>query len=327
MPFTPPLLHLLTPEGWSDYELIDSGDFAKLERFGPHLLARPEPQALWRPALPPDEWRHRAGATFTKAPGGSAASDKGQWQLQRGMPEQWHVRYQLPASNGAPSPELRFRLGLSAFKHVGLFPEQEANWRWLYAQTRRLQEAASNQQPKTSNQKPENKAAPKVLNLFAYTGAASVALRAAGAEVTHLDAVRQVNFWARENMEASGQHDIRWIVDDALAFARREVRRGNKYQGIALDPPAYGRGPNGEKWLLEEHLPELLHLCAELLDREQPHFFLLNLYSLGFSALILDSLGHDLFGAVPNREIGELYLPDQAGRTLPLGTFYRFGVV
>lgn len=300
---SPPALALLTPTDWPQYALLDSGNYAKLEQFGAHVVARPEPQALWAPALPQSEWDRLAGATFTKAPG---SSEKGQWQLKRGTPEQWWLDYQLPERG----PALRFRLGLSSFKHVGLFPEQEVNWRWLYARCRELTTAAA--------------PPPKVLNLFAYTGAASVAMRAAGADVTHLDAVRQVNFWARENMEASNVDGIRWLVDDALGFLRRQARRGTRYQGIALDPPAYGRGPNGEKWVLEDHLYELLTLARELLDTSQPHFFLLNLYSLGFSALILDSLGRDLFGPVPNAEVGELYLPDQAGRTLPLGTFYRF---
>jgi 23S rRNA (cytosine1962-C5)-methyltransferase len=307
-----PALSLLTPAGFPDYELLDSGHFAKLERFGQHVVARPEPQALWSPALSTAEWDRRAGATFTRAAGGAAAGEKGNWNLKAGMPEQWWLRYRLPELAGQPGPELRFRLGLSSFKHVGLFPEQEVNWRWLYARCRALGQGARAVE------------APKVLNLFAYTGAASLAMRAAGADVAHLDAVRQVNFWGRENMEASGIDGIRWLVDDALGFVRRQARRGTRYQGIALDPPAYGRGPDGEKWVLEDHLLELMTLSRELLDRDRPHFFLLNLYSLGFSGLILDSLGQDLFGAVPNREVGELYLPDGAGRTLPLGTFWRF---
>lgn len=302
-----PSLLLHTPQAWPGYALLDAGDGAKLERFGAHVVARPEPQALWRPALSAREWEQLAGATFTRAAG--EKGEKGQWRTRPQMPEQWWLDYQLPDSG----PTLRFRLGLSAFKHVGLFPEQEVNWRWLYQQGRQLVRATKPGEPP-----------PKVLNLFAYTGGATLALRAAGLDVAHLDAVRQVNFWARDNMEASGLDGVRWLVDDALAFCRRQVRKGTRYQGIALDPPAYGRGPDGEKWLLEEHLPELLALCHELLDRDRPHFFLLNLYSLGFSALILDSLGRDLFGAVPTRELGELYVPDQAGRALPLGTFYRF---
>ncbi len=306
-----PALSLLTPADFPDYELLDSGHFAKLERFGAHIVARPEPQALWAPALPPTEWDQRAGATFTRAAGGGGGGgDKGQWKIRAGMPEQWWMQYHLPPTGPAPGPTLRFRLGLSSFKHVGLFPEQEVNWRWLYARCRALTAAGG--------------APPKVLNLFAYTGAASLAMRAAGADVAHLDAVRQVNFWGAENQKASDLDGIRWLVDDALGFVRRQARRGTRYQGIALDPPAYGRGPDGEKWVLEDHLFELLTLSKELLDDSQPHFYLLNLYSLGFSGLILDSLGRDIFGPVPNTECGELYLPDGAGRRLPLGTFWRF---
>ena len=280
------------------------------------MVARPEPQALWAPSLSATEWDRRAGATFTRAGGGAggSAGEKGQWKIKDGMPEQWWMEYRLPEPNGAPGPPLRFRLGLSSFKHVGLFPEQEVNWRWLYARCRALAQPAGHSKPES----------PKVLNLFAYTGAASLAMRAAGADVAHLDSVRQVNFWGAENQKASNLDGIRWLVDDALGFVRRQARRGTRYQGIELDPPAYGRGPDGEKWVLEDHLYELLTLTKELLEPEKPHFFLLNLYSLGFSGLILDSLGRDLFGPVPNREAGELYLPDGAGRTLPLGTFWRF---
>ncbi len=313
-PLSVPTLRLLTPAGFPAYELLDSGHFAKLERFGEQVVARPEPQALWAPALPPSEWDRRADATFTRATGGAAGPEKGQWQRKAGTPDQWWLEYQLPDGG----PPLRFRLGLSAFKHVGLFPEQEVNWRWLYARCRAL---AQPQHPTLNTQ---HLTSPKVLNLFAYTGAASLAMRAAGADVVHLDAVRQVNFWAAENQKASDLDGIRWLVDDALGFVRRQARRGTRYQGIVLDPPAYGRGPDGEKWVLEDHLFELLTLTRELLDDSQSHFFLLNLYSLGFSGLILDSLGRDLFGAVPNAEAGELYLPDGAGRTLPLGTFWRF---
>jgi 23S rRNA (cytosine1962-C5)-methyltransferase len=162
-----------------------------------------------------------------------------------------------------------------------------------------------------------------VLNLFAYTGGASLAAKRAGADVVHVDSVKQVVSWARENMEASGLDNIRWIVDDALKFVKREVKRGNKYQGLILDPPAYGRGPDGEKWLLEENINELLKLCSQLLDKEQ-HFFILNLYSLGFSALIVDNLIEGNFGRMQHPEYGELYLADQFNKRLPLGVFYRF---
>lgn len=289
----------LTVENWADYELIDAGNFEKLERFGAYILARPEPQAIWDKHLPESEWQRQAQAVFKKEKG---SSEKGQWQLKKGMPEQWFVDYQYQGM------QLRFRLGLSSFKHVGLFPEQEPNWKFIYEQARQLRSPQ-----------------PRILNMFAYTGAASLAAKAAGAEVTHLDSVKVVNYWARENMEASNLDQIRWIVEDAMKFARREVKRGNTYQGLILDPPAYGRGPNGEKWQLEDELNELTKLCGQLLDPTD-HLFLINLYSLGFSALILDNLIQENLSPAPGglRELGELYLLDQGKRKLPLGTFYRF---
>ena len=289
----------LTVQNWADYELIDSGNFEKLERFGKYVLARPEPQAIWHKSLPESEWNQRAQAVFKKEKG---SSEKGQWLLKKGMPEQWFIQYQYQ------NLQLRFRLGLSSFKHVGIFPEQAANWQFIYNHTQHLKNQS-----------------PKILNMFAYTGAASLAARAAGAEVTHLDAVKAVNYWARENMEASNLQDIRWLVEDAMKFARREVKRGNKYQGLILDPPAYGRGPNGEKWQLEDELNELMQLCGQLLDPND-HFFLINLYSLGFSAFILENLVRQHFALNANslQELGELYLEDNSQHKLPLGTFYRF---
>ncbi|RPD49953.1 oxidoreductase [Hymenobacter sediminis] len=290
----------LTTSPWADYELIDAGNFEKLERFGKHILSRPEPQAIWDPHLPASEWQ-RANAIFTREKG---SQERGQWKIKPGTPEQWVIGYERP-----DGLKLRFRLGMSSFKHVGLFPEQDPNWQFIYNQTRQRRATQ-----------------PRVLNLFAYTGAATLAARAAGADVTHLDSVKQVNFWARDNMEASGLDGVRWLVEDAMKYVRREVKRGSKYQGLILDPPAYGRGPNGEKWQLEDELNEMLKLCKELLDPED-HFFLINLYSLGFSALILENLVHEIFPqARQSREIGEIYLHDKAARKLPLGTFCRFAV-
>lgn len=292
----------LTVQNWVDYELLDSGNFEKLERFGDYILARPEPQAIWNKHLSESEWSRLAHATFRKEKG---SSEKGQWALKKGMPEQWFITYQ------SGDLKLRFRLGLSSFKHVGIFPEQDPNWQFIFEHTRQLKT------PK-----------PKILNMFAYTGGASLAARAAGADVTHLDSVKVVNYWARENMEASNLDNIRWLVEDAMKYARREVKRGNKYQGLILDPPAYGRGPNGEKWQLEDELNEMIALCQELLDPED-HLFLINLYSLGFSAFILENLIHQNFSFKPDafREFGEIYLQDQGQRKLPLGTFYRFSSV
>lgn len=291
---------LLTPTDWKDYELIDSGNYKKLERFGKFILSRPEPQAVWNPDLSESEWDKRANAVFKKEKSESLAGDKGEWILKKGMPGQWFIDY---SKNNL---ELKFRLGLSSFKHVGIFPEQASNWDYIFDKTTQL--------PIQSK---------KVLNLFAYTGAASLGAKAAGADVTHVDSVKQVISWSRENMEASHQKDIRWVVEDALKFVKREVKRNNTYNGIILDPPAYGRGPDGEKWIIEEHLNEMMHHCKALLDPKN-HFFILNLYSIGFSSLVQETLVKSIFGKVSNPEMGELYLQDGFDKKLPLGTFYRF---
>ena len=291
---------ILTPRHWADYELIDSGGFEKLERFGGYTLRRPEPQAIWLKSLPETEWRRLADCTFRRQ---AHADERGEWQCRAGLPEAWFVGYRYKEMS------LRMRLGLTAFKHVGLFPEQAENWNFIYDSTRRI--AA------------ETGSAPQVLNLFAYTGGASLAVRAAGAAVTHVDSVKQVVGWARENMEASGLEDIRWIVDDAMKFVQREVRRGQRYEGIILDPPAYGRGPNGEKWVLEEQFSELLGLCAQLLA-PGASFLVLNLYSMGFSSLLAKGAVNQRFGNAREEQFGELCFSDRAGKMLPLGVFYRF---
>lgn len=293
-------MQIITPKDFKDYELLDTGNFEKLERFGKYILARPEPQAIWDKNLSEDEWDKLANATFRRTKGSDSNGEKGEWSLRKGMPDQWWVAYDYQKM------KLRFRLGLTAFKHVGIFPEQAENWNYIFDAVK--------------NSKID---APKVLNLFAYTGGASIAARSAGADVTHVDAVKQVVSWSRENMEVSGLTDIRWVVEDALKFVKREVKRGKKYHGIILDPPAYGRGPEGEKWTLEENLNDLMKLCAELLEKEN-NFFVLNLYSMGYSALIAENLVNNYFPNNENRELGEIYLPDNAQRKLPLGVYLRF---
>jgi 23S rRNA (cytosine1962-C5)-methyltransferase len=290
-------MQLLTPQHWKAYRLIDSGNFEKLEKFGDFTLSRPEPQAVWDKSLPQNEWDKMASAFFRKEKNNP---EKGQWELKKGMPERWLMDYKQSQLN------LTFKLALSSFKHVGIFPEQATNWDFIYEKTKGFT------QPQ-----------PRVLNLFAYTGGASLAAKAAGADVVHVDSVKQVVSWSRENMEASKLDNIRWVVEDALKYVKREVKRGSVYQGLILDPPAYGRGPDGEKWVLEENINELLKLCSQLLDKRQ-HFFIINLYSLGFSALIVDNLVKSIFGKVDNPEWGELYLADQYEKKLPLGVFYRF---
>lgn len=293
---------LLEPLSWKDYELIDSGNFEKLERFGNYVVARPEPQAVWEKSLTDTEWERMANAYFKrdKASQKSGTDERGTWIKKKGMPEQWVVGYSYH------NMELKMRLGLTAFKHVGLFPEQGANWNYINDTIRRMKTAT-----------------PKVLNLFAYTGGASIAAKAAGADVTHVDSIKQVVTWSRENMELSKLNNIRWIVDDAMKFVRREVKRGNKYNGIILDPPAYGRGPDGERWILEDGILELIHACRDLLD-PQEGFLVLNLYSMGFSALIGETLIKQTFGSKINLEVGELYLNDRFDKKLPLGVFSRF---
>ena len=304
----------LTPD-FADYELIDTGDFEKLERFGRYVTRRPEPQAIWRRTLPEEEWR-RADASFLRD---ARNDERGEWRLAPKMPDRWTVAYAYR------SMRLRMRLALTSFKHVGIFPEQAANWNFIYDNVTRLSGSAAadpaHRHAPSGGFVPT--AAPRVLNLFAYTGGATLAARAAGAEVTHVDSVRPVVTWARENMELSGLDGVRWIVEDALKFVRREVRRGNRYAGIILDPPAYGRGANGEKWVLEENIGEMLDCCARLLE-PRGAFLVLNLYSMGLSSTLARTAVRQAFGAPAEEQWGELCFTDRAGKELPLGTYYRF---
>ena len=298
-------------KSWKDYELVDSGSFEKLERFGSYYLARPEPKALWDKTLPESEWqrlthtRFNPGAGFGKA----GKEDSGTWNRLRKMDDQWYISYK--GLQGGP--DFRLRLGLTSFKHVGVFPEQAPNWEFIYRNSRELVLKARN----------EGAPVPKVLNLFAYTGAASLAARAAGADVTHLDSVRQVVTWARGNMENSAMDNIRWVVEDALKFARREARRGNLYQGIILDPPAYGHGPDGEKWKLDECLFDMLRQVSSILAPKDS-FLVLNLYSNGYSAVLGETLVRQAFGGSGMQtESGELVLEDRFGKKLPLSVVVR----
>lgn len=293
---------LLEPQHWTDYELIDSGNYEKLERFGKYILARPEPQAVWQKSLPEKEWEDMADAIFRREKGKSSqdGNERGEWIQKKGMPDQWFINYDYKDMH------LKFRLGLTSFKHVGIFPEQAENWNFIYDTIKSFDISE-----------------PKVLNLFAYTGGASIAAKSAGADVTHVDSVKQVITWSRENMEASNLHNIRWIVEDALKFCRREVKRGKKYNGIILDPPAYGRGPDGERWILEENIAELMSICHELLENENS-FLILNLYSMGFSPVIAENLIKNYFPDVKSYQYGELLIPEKSGKRLPLSIFIRF---
>lgn len=286
---------LLNPQNFTDYQLIDSGNFEKLERFGKYITIRPEPQALWSKVLSEKDWEKQAHVRFV-----SKSSSSGNWIKMKEMPDRWTISY-----HGEHS-KLTLRLALTSFKHVGVFPEQAVNWEYI---------ASSLKAVKTSN--------PKFLNLFAYTGAASLAARSVGAEVTHVDSIKQVVSWANENQKLSNQDNIRWVVEDAMKFVKREMRRGNTYNGIIMDPPAYGHGAKGESWKLEKQLNELVNDVLLLLHPEE-HFLLLNTYSLGFSSLIINNLFSKSTHKNSKLEIGELYLPSQTNQKLPLGVFGRY---
>lgn len=280
--------------GWDDYALIDSGNGRKLERYGPYKVVRPEPQCLWTPRLPASAW-DAADAVFDP----SDEEDAGRWRF-RGQPrESWPLGW----------GDVRFHGRFTAFRHLAFFPEQAANWSWLDSQVR----AAGGQ--------------PRVLNLFGYTGVASLVMAAAGAAVTHVDASKKAVAWARENAELSRLADrpIRWITEDARKYVQREVRRGSKYEGIILDPPKYGRGPGGEVWRLFEDLPELAGLCAELLS-DSAQFLLLNAYAERISGAALSGL---LAEKLSNRggriEWGELALVEERGdRAIGMSFYARW---
>ena len=312
-------MQLLTPTHFTDYELLDCGDFEKLERFGKYITIRPEPQAVWPKIYSTAEWEKQAHVKFIPR-----SSSNGDWKKLKQMPEQWEVRYsvgqgteggvtrgkdqetrnekQETRSKSEDANELVFRLGLTAFKHVGIFPEQAVNWDKIYNFLHTKEKA-------------------KFLNLFAYTGGASLAAKAAGADVTHVDSIKQVVTWANENMQKSKLDNIRWLVDDALKFVKKEQRRGNLYQGIILDPPAFGHGPAGEKWQLEDNIAEMMDNVLQLLDPKE-HLLILNAYSLGFSALVPENLLKPY--SLKNKSqlsIGELYLEAKSGVKLPLGVW------
>lgn len=290
------------PEHWSDYELIDSGNFEKLERFGDYTTIRPEPQAIWNKNLTDAAWKEKAHVKFVPL-----SSSNGSWEFLKQMPENWEIGYQHQGL------DLSFNLALTKFKHVGIFPEQSVNWDFIFEKTAAIKEKIAE--------------APKVLNLFAYTGGSSLAARAAGAEVYHVDSIKQVVSWANRNMVSSGLKDIRWVVEDAVKFVKREIKRGKVYQGIILDPPAYGHGTDGEKWKLEEQINEMIFDVLCLLDKEH-HFFLLNTYSLGFSSLIIENLMKNNLVKTKFENIaaeyGEIFIPSATQQKLPLGVYCRF---
>ncbi|HZY78160.1 MAG TPA: class I SAM-dependent methyltransferase [Cyclobacteriaceae bacterium] len=295
-------MQILFPTYWKDYELIDSGNFEKLERFGQYLLIRPEPQAIWQPAMDRTEWLKRAHANFDREQKDKFRfSDdvKGGWNITKQMSENWEVNYQYNCLN------INLRLGLTSFGHVGIFPEQGENWNFIHDTLREL-----------------NVPKPKVLNLFAYTGAASIVAAKSGATVTHCDASRPGLNWANQNMQLNGLDGIRWVHEDALKFIRRESKRGNKYNGIIMDPPPYGRGPDGEKWTLQEKLDEIVGLAQTILE-PGAGFFILSMYAAGLSGMVGLNVVKTHFHEV-DMQWGEFALKSYNSRNLPMGTFVRF---
>ncbi len=284
-------MEIICPKYWKDYELIDSGNFKKLERFGEYVIIRPEPQALWNASLSESEWKEMATVEYIPT-----SANAGKWKKYSSIPDNWTISYPLDKEN------LCLKLSLTSFKHVGVFPEQAANWEFIYKQTKKIPNAT-------------------VLNLFAYSGAASIVAAKANAVVVHVDSIKQIVNWAAYNASLNQLSTIRWIIDDATKFVKREVRRERKYHGIILDPPAFGHGPNGEDWKLERDINEMMKLLVKL--RHHDSFFLvLNVYSLGLSALVLENLINYHF---PNEsyQFGELYIPDKFGKKLPLGVFIQ----
>lgn len=300
--------NILSISNSSDYELLDSGEGEKLERFGSVVLSRPDPQALWSKRLTASEWK-KADGSFSREESG------GKWSLKSHVVSKW------PISFGG----LKFWIKPTAFKHTGLFPEQEVNWKWM---EKHIKE-------KVKGQKEEI----EVLNLFGYTGGATLACAKVGAKVVHIDSSKAAVNWARENAEASDLKDapIRWIVEDARVFVEREIKRGRKYQGIIMDPPAFGHGPTSELWRIEEHFLPLVKNCFKLLA-DKPLFFLINGYSAGYSAVAYENVLLELkekFGG--EIEIGELTIEEanaplskeakkqeSQARLLPAGIFARW---
>ena len=279
-------------DGWKDYELLDCGGGEKLERWGDQILVRPDPQVIWNTPKDLPGWRKMNGHYYRSSKGG------GEWEFFN-LPKQWEIAYK----------DLRFNLKPFSFKHTGLFPEQAVNWDWF-------------------SDKIKNAGRPvKVLNLFAYTGGATLAAAAAGAAVTHVDASKGMVNWAKENAKSSGLEaaPIRWLVDDCMKFVEREIRRGNHYDGIIMDPPSYGRGPKGEIWKIEDSIYDFIKLCTQILS-DTPLFFLVNSYTTGLAPAVLTyMLSTELkrFGGhVDSQEIG---LPvTKTGLVLPCGASGRW---
>lgn len=296
---------ILVTSNEQDYELIDSGNGKKLERYGSVLMSRPDPQAMWQPLQDRNVW-NTANAVF----------------MREGKTTKWHNDKTVPASWSLPFGGLVFEIRPTSFKHTGLFPEHRENWKWMQQILTRSADAAHPLHYRGEGP------APKVLNLFGYTGGASLACAQTGAEVVHVDGSKMAITWAKKNQELSGLNDasIRWILDDAILFLKREIKRGNTYDGIVMDPPAFGRGPKGEVWKIEEQFEELMSLCKQVLA-DKPLFFLINGYASGYSPIAYQNNLLELVtkygGSI---ETGELAIEETGTkRLLPCGIFARWG--
>ncbi|MDY6362012.1 MAG: class I SAM-dependent methyltransferase [Lachnospiraceae bacterium] len=285
---------------WNDYEVIDCSKGEKLERWGDYLLVRPDPQVIWDTPKKEKGWRKMNGHYHRSSKGG------GEWEFFQ-LPKEWTIQYSLPINK-----KLTFHLKPFSFKHTGLFPEQAANWNWF---SQLIADAVSKGRPV------------KVLNLFAYTGGATLAAAAAGASVTHVDASKGMVTWAKENAISSGLKDapIRWLVDDCVKFVEREIRRGNHYDAIIMDPPSYGRGPKGEIWKIEESVYPLIQLCSQILT-DNPLFFLINSYTTGLQPAVLSYMISTVLGTANGTvTASEIGLPVSSnGLVLPCGASGRY---
>ncbi len=286
-------MQILATTGWENYELLDSGNGYRLEKFGNFTLQRPDPQIIWKKKLSQAEW-DKADAVFKRV-----TEDKGQWIRKTSLPDKWLIKYN----------NLNFFVKMSPFKHTGVFPEQHLQWDFITEKIKKAQRATS------------------VLNLFAYTGIASLAAAAAGAKVTHVDASKPTIAWARENQEASNllEKQIRWILDDAVKFTQREIKRGVKYDGIILDPPVFGHGPDGRVWKFNVDFPKLMELVRQVLSNT-PLFVIVNAYAISSSSLMLQNVLEDYLGDLGGTiTAGELVLQEkQNKRLLSTGIFARF---
>lgn len=285
---------------WNDYEVIDCSKGEKLERWGDYLLVRPDPQVIWDTPKKEKGWRKMNGHYHRSSKGG------GEWEFFQ-LPKEWTIQYSLPINK-----KLTFHLKPFSFKHTGLFPEQAANWNWF---SQLIADAFSKGRQV------------KVLNLFAYTGGATLAAAAAGASVTHVDASKGMVTWAKENAISSGLKDapIRWLVDDCVKFVEREIRRGNHYDAIIMDPPSYGRGPKGEIWKIEESVYPLIQLCSQILT-DNPLFFLINSYTTGLQPAVLSYMISTVLGTANGTvTASEIGLPVSSnGLVLPCGASGRY---